>query len=67
MVSGLKGTSYATKLIEMDMPTIKARREETDMVEVFKILLGISDVDILTCFTMNTPAKGGCTTRQAAD
>ena len=41
------------------MPTLKARREETDMVEVFKIMSGISDVDPQAWFTMNMPAEGG--------
>ena len=67
MVSGLKGDTYAAKLTELGMTTLKARREETDMVEVFKILSGISDVDPQTWFTMNMPAEGGRTTRQAAD
>ena len=67
MVSGLKGDSYAARLKELSMPTLKARREETDMVEVFKIMSGISDVDPQAWFTMNMPAEGGRTTRQAAD
>jgi len=64
-ISGDK--NYHERLSELGMTTLQARREETDMVEVFKILTGISDVDPQTWFTMNAPAEGGRVTRLAAD
>jgi len=67
MVSGLGDKNYHERLSELGMTTLQARREETDMVEVFKILTGISDVDPQTWFTMNAPAEGGRVTRLAAD
>ena len=67
MVSGLGDKSYHERLSDLGLTTLQARREETDMVEVFKILTGISDVDPQTWFTMNAPAEGGRVTRLAAD
>jgi len=67
MVSGLGDKDYTERLKELGMTTLQARREETDMVEVYKILNGISDVDPAALFTLNTTADGGRVTRLAAD
>ena len=47
---------------------MEKRREEMDLVETYKIINGISDVDPAHWFTLNTAvAGGGPTTRRAAD
>jgi hypothetical protein len=45
MVSGLKGATYEEKLEELEMLTLKERRHQADMVQVFKILHGHDIVD----------------------
>ena len=67
MVSGLGAMNYTERLKELKLTTLVKRREETDMVETFKILNGISDVKPDTWFTRNVTADGGRTTRLAAD
>ena len=67
MVSGLAAMNYNERLKELKMTTLVERREETDMVETFKILNGISDVNPDTWFTRNITADGSRTTRLAAD
>jgi len=67
MVSGLGGKSYEERLSELAMPSLKARREEIDMVETYKILTKKSNVSENTWFTRNVAADGGRETRMAAD
>ena len=67
MVSGLGGGTYEERLRELKMPTLKQRRDEIDMVETYKILHKVSNVDESTWFTRNTAADGGRVTRMAAD
>ncbi len=40
IVSGLKGATYEEKLEELEMLTLKQRRHQAAMVQVFKILHG---------------------------
>jgi len=49
------------------MPTLAKRREELDMVEVYKILTGKSDTDPAIWFAKNNAAENGRLTRLAAD
>jgi hypothetical protein len=67
MVSGMGAMNYTERLKDLKLTTLVKRREETDMVETFKILNGISDVKPDTWFTKNVTAEGGRTTRLAAD
>ena len=67
MVSGLGDRSYSERLKELKMTTLKARREEIDMTETFKILNGISNVDWSTWFTKHAAVDGNRETRAAAD
>jgi len=43
-VSGLTGKTYEDRLEELGLTTLKARREESDLVQTFKIVKGIDDV-----------------------
>ena len=45
MVQGLKGSTYEEKLVEMGMETLEERRRSLDMVQTFKIVRKIDDVD----------------------
>ena len=40
MISGLNGRSYAERLAELGLSTLRARREKFDMVETYKIIKG---------------------------
>ncbi len=52
IVSGLKGATYEEKLEELEMLTLKQRRHQADMVQVFKILHGHDNVDKGQWFNM---------------
>ena len=63
MVSGLQGSNYEDKLHELGLPTLSQRRARADMIETWKILHRMEDVDPDTWFQM---AASTCqrTTRQ---
>ena len=68
MVSGLGEMSYEDRLKELGLTTLETRRAEMDLVETYKIMSGISNVDPDTWFVKySATAAGGATTRQAAD
>ena len=71
MVSGLEGRSYEERLVECKLTTLEDRRKRGDMIEVFKILKGIEDVDKSNWFTMtNEGAQQSnllCNTRDSKD
>ena len=67
MVFGLGQQNYEERLKSLGLTTLKERRIETDMVETFKILTGVSKVDQNIWFTPHTAAEGGRVTRQAAN
>ena len=68
MVSGLGDREYEERLQELKIPTLEARRAELDMVEMYKIMSGASDVDPAIWFKLaSTAAAAGPVTRQAAD
>ena len=66
MISGLQGTSYLEKLRELKMLTLANRRRKYDMVETFKIMHRISNVESKTWFTRATE-KSSRNTRLTAD
>ena len=49
MASGLRATTYEARLLEINLPSLSARRERFDMLETFKILNGFSKVDSEKC------------------
>ena len=67
MVSGLGNMNYEERLKELGMTTLEKRREELDLIEMYKIMSGKSDVDYNVWFTKVADAEGGRTTRLAAD
>ena len=44
-VTGLRGVSYEDRLTELGMETLEKRRQGQDLVQAFKILKEIDDVD----------------------
>ncbi len=50
MVSGLRGVTYEERLEELNMVSLKERRHQTDMAQVFKIVHGLDDVKKDTWF-----------------
>jgi hypothetical protein len=64
-LSGLKTQDYSERLKELNMVTVSARREELDMVEIYKIVAGKSDVYANSWFEKVNAE--GVMTRQAAE
>ena len=66
-VSGLKGSTYEEKLLELDMLSLEARRTLYDQVQTFKMIRGVDDVDYRTWFTLAGDAHTARVTRQTSD
>jgi hypothetical protein len=56
LIPTCKGLSYVNRLKHLNLPTLKYRRARGDMIEVFKILHGLYDVNIVPVLRMNTYA-----------
>ncbi len=50
MISGLGGQTYEEKLNEIGLHSLEYRRDKADMVQVFKMLKGIDNVDYSNWF-----------------
>ena len=61
-VTGLQSLSYEHKLTELNMVTLESRMEWLDMVQTFKIVKGVDDVDKDHWFTLR-PEDGSHGTR----
>jgi len=59
-VSGLTGRTYAERLTELGLSSLEDRRTEADMIQTFKILAGIDDVEREKWFRI---VENGRTTR----
>lgn len=66
MVSGLNSTSYAEKLLEVNLQSLSDRRLKQDMCETFKILKGFTNVESRVWFEKMENAEFR-TTRLSAD
>lgn len=51
MISGLRAVNYEEKLSELGICTLEERRHQLDMVQTFKIMKGVDNVDRATWFT----------------
>lgn len=51
MISGLKGKEYNEKLIELGLQSLETRRKRYDLIETFKILKGITNVNKRSWFS----------------
>jgi ribonucleases P/MRP protein subunit RPP40 len=50
MISGLYGSTYEERLVEIGLHSLEYRREKADMVQVFKMIKGIDNVDYKNWF-----------------
>ena len=59
MVTNLQGQTYEERLAELGMVTLETRRNRGDMIQTFRIMSGIDQVDPQTWFTPNTQVVRG--------
>ena len=52
MVSELTRSSYSDKLIENNLQSLENRRLRYDLIETYKIMHGVNNVDKCTWFSM---------------
>ena len=67
LVSGLVGETYEQKLAECGLTTLEERRTRGDMIQAWKIIQGIDDVDKATWFTMAAGEGAEQCTRSAGN
>ena len=69
MVAGLKGRSYLDKLREVNLTTLEERRERGDMIQAFRIVQGLDNVEMGTWFQLanQREREGAVTTRLNSD
>ena len=69
MVAGLKGRTYEEKLKEVGLTSLEDRRERGDMIQTFKIIQGLDQVEVGTWFTMASERdrEGASNTRHSND
>ena len=56
-VTGLKEATYEDRCKELGLDTLAKRRQDHDMVQTFKIIHGIDNVDRATWFTLMDPNR----------
>ena len=44
-ISGLQGKTYEERLAEVGLPSLRVRRKEINMVQTFKIVRGIDEIE----------------------
>ena len=52
MVSELTRSSYSDKLIELNLQSLENQRLRYDLIETYKIMHGVNNVDKCTWFSM---------------
>ena len=62
MVTNFKGRTYEEKLAEAGMVTLEARRRRGDLLQAYRVLNGVDDVDPQRWFSMAQP-RGNVATR----
>ena len=66
IISGLQGSKYEEKLKELGLQTLEARRERSDLIQTYKIVHGLDDVDKSLWF-QHVAETSESITRQSAD
>lgn len=64
MVTNFKGRTYEEKLAEAGMVTLEERRRRGDLIQVYRVMNGVDNVDPSTWFTMAEVRGGAAATRQ---
>ena len=69
IVAELKGKTYEDKLKEVGLTSLEERRNRGDMIQTFKIIHGLDNVDVGTWFKMagDRAREGAVNTRQSRD
>ena len=69
MVAGLKAKTYEDKLKEVGLTSLEDRRERGDMIQTFRIIQGLDNVEVGTWFQMagERAREGAVNTRQGRD
>ena len=62
MVTNFKGRTYEEKLAEAGMVTLEERRRRGDLIQAFRVMNGIDDVDPSLWFTPAGEREGAATT-----
>ena len=63
MVTNFKGRTYEEKLVEAGMVTLEARRLRGDLLQAYRVLNRVDDVDPNKWFTMVQERAGAMSTR----
>jgi hypothetical protein len=53
LIPEIRNLPYEERLIKLDMISLEARRVQLDMIQVFKIIKGIDNIDYRKFFTLN--------------
>ena len=64
-VSGLSGQTYEDKLTELDILSLSDRRLQHDLVQAFKIIHGLDNVDRSSWFTLMGDSDNNITRQQS--
>ena len=69
MVAGLRSRNYVDKLKEVGLTTLEERRTRGDMIQTFRIIQGVDNVETGTWFTManEREREGATSTRNNRD
>ena len=66
MVTNFKGRTYEEKLAEAGMVTLETRRLRGDLLQAYRVLHGVDDVDPSKWFTMAQERNGATSTRHTS-
>ncbi|XP_072013931.1 uncharacterized protein [Amphiura filiformis] len=58
IVPSLRDTPYTTRLMLLDLPTLAYRRLQGDLIQVYKILHELQDIEVSKMFDMTRNVKG---------
>ena len=64
MVTNFKGRTYEEKLAEAGMTTLEERRRRGDLIQAYRVLRGVDEVDPQTWFNPAQTRNGATATRQ---
>jgi len=58
MIKGFSSLPYGERLLRLGFWTLEERRNRCDLIEVFKMLYGYTEIDIRVLFTLDGNDKG---------
>jgi len=60
MIEGSSSLPYGERLLRLGFWTLEERRNRCDLIEVFKMFYGYTEIDIRVLFTLDGNDKGLC-------